>query len=124
MSFRCTDQLRDRARQNSFNMTAVIDIVFLLMIFFLVASRFIETENFAVAVPDGCKFAREDEDAVQTATLTVTKKAEDETTFAVGAEEITLHDTGSLPSVVARPASVLRSSASQKFSAIRRRPPA
>ncbi|MBN2269532.1 MAG: biopolymer transporter ExbD [Sedimentisphaerales bacterium] len=107
MSFRRTDQFRGRPRQNSFNMTAVIDIVFLLMIFFLVASRFIETENFAVTVPDGCQFAQEDENTVLTATLTVTKKTEDETTFALGAEEITLQDTGSLPGVVARLAELI-----------------
>ena len=38
----------------SFNMIALIDIVFLLIIFFLVVSRFIDAENFAVLVPDDC----------------------------------------------------------------------
>lgn len=107
MSFRRTDQFRSRPKQSSFNMTAVIDIVFLLMIFFLVASRFIETENFPVKVPDGCEFAQDDEDRLQTAILTVTNKAGEKITFAVGSEEITLQDAGSLPNVVARLAELI-----------------
>jgi biopolymer transport protein ExbD len=107
MSLGCTALFRSRPKGSSFNMTPVIDVVFQLIIFFVLACRFIEAENFPVTVPDGCQFAQEDENTVQTATLTVTKKAEDETTFAVGAEEITLQDTGSLPGVVVRLAELI-----------------
>jgi len=107
MPFTRTDQFRSRPKQNSFNMTPVIDIVFLLIIFFVLACRFIEAENFPVTVPDGCQFAQENENTAQTATLTVTNKTEDETTFAVGAEQITLQDAGSLPDVVARLAELI-----------------
>ena len=100
MPFRSTDQFRTSPRRNSFNMTGVIDIVFLLIIFFLVVSQFIETENLPVTVPDGCEFAQDDEDHMQTATLTVMNKAEDEITFAVGSEEITPQDIASLPAIV------------------------
>jgi len=107
MSFRRTDQFRNRPKQNSFNMTAVIDIVFLLIIFFLVVSQFIETENLPVTVPDGCEFAQDNEDHMQTATLTVMNKAEDEITFAVGSEEITHQDTASLPAIVEKLAELI-----------------
>src|SRR3989304_2008334 len=102
MPFRRTDQFRAGPRQNSFNMTPVIDIVFLLIIFFVLACRFIEAENFPVTVPDGCKFAQDDQNATQAVTLTVMNKAEDEITFAVGSEEVAPQDAGSLPGVVAR----------------------
>ncbi len=107
MSFRSTDQFRNRPKQNSFNMTAVIDIVFLLIIFFLVVSQFIETENLPVTVPDGCEFAQDNEDHMQTATLTVMNKAEDEITFAVGSQEITHQDTASLPAIVEKLAELI-----------------
>lgn len=75
-------------------MTAVIDIVFLLIIFFLVVSQFVETEDFPVTVPDGCEFAQNDKSDMQTATLTVVHTAEPpggerKITFAVGAKKIT-----------------------------------
>ncbi|HLB73944.1 MAG TPA: biopolymer transporter ExbD [Sedimentisphaerales bacterium] len=107
MPFRRTDQFRAGPRQNSFNMTPVIDIVFLLIIFFVLACRFIEAENFPVTVPDGCKFAQDDQNATQAVTLTVMNKAEDEITFAVGSEEVAPQDAGSLPGVVARLAELI-----------------
>ena len=100
MPFRRTDQFRNRPRQNSLNMTAVIDIVFLLIIFFLVVSQFVETQEFPVTVPDGCEFAQDDDQAAQAAVLTVINKAEEKITFAVGPEKITPHDAASLPDIV------------------------
>ena len=82
-------QFRRTERLGSFNMTAVIDIVFLLIIFFLVVSRFIAAENFPVAVPDGCEFAQSDpHPQMQVTTLTVTKAANEQIVFAVDAEEV------------------------------------
>ena len=70
-------------------MTPIIDIVFLLIIFFLVVCQFIEAENFPVAVPDECEFA---ENALKrkgrVTTVTVTKTTKEKTDFAVGAEKI------------------------------------
>ena len=75
-------------RFNSFNATPIIDIVFLLIIFFLVVFQFIEAENFPVTVPDDCEFAvSEDEPGSQIITLTVIKAGE-KTDFAVGPEKI------------------------------------
>ncbi len=107
MPFTRTDQFRTGPRQRSFNMTPVIDMVFQLIIFFVLACRFIEAENFPVNVPDGCKFAQDDDDASQAVTLTVMNKAENEIIFAVGSEEITSRDANSLPDMVARLAELI-----------------
>jgi len=50
-------RFRGRVGPGGFNITALIDVVFLLIIFFLVVCRFVEAENPGVAVPDGCKWA-------------------------------------------------------------------
>jgi len=73
----------------SFNMTPIIDIVFLLIIFFLVVCQFIEAENFPVSVPDECRFAESDlEHKSQVTTVTAIRTTEERTYFAVGAEKI------------------------------------
>jgi biopolymer transport protein ExbD len=82
---------------SSFNMTPIIDIVFLLIIFFLVVCQFIEAENFPVAVPDNCRFAREDtESAASLTTVTVMRTNEKEIVFAVGSEKITVSNYASV----------------------------
>ena len=40
------------------SITPMIDVVFLLIIFFLVVCKFIEAENFPVEIPDNCQFAQ------------------------------------------------------------------
>jgi biopolymer transport protein ExbD len=79
----------DKSQRVGLNMTPVIDIVFLLIVFFLVVCRFIEAENFPVSVPDDCQFARSDPEArAEAATVTVMKTAGGEIAFAVGSERI------------------------------------
>lgn len=74
---------------SSFNMTPIIDIVFLLIIFFMVVSQFIEAENFPVNVPDDCDFAQSDiEHQNQVTTVTVMRTDEEKSKFAVGSEII------------------------------------
>jgi len=83
MSLRTIGQFGSSVRP--FNMTPIIDIVFLLIIFFLVVCQFIEAENFPVAVPDGCEFAQSDpEPGAQVTTVTVMKTPKEGTAFAVG----------------------------------------
>jgi biopolymer transport protein ExbD len=78
-------------------MTPIIDIVFLLIIFFLVVCQFIEAENFPVAVPDGCEFAQsEAEPGPQLTTVTVIKTIEGASDFAVGSVKIAESDYGGL----------------------------
>ena len=87
MSLRTIGQFGSSVRP--FNMTPIIDIVFLLIIFFLVVCQFIEAENFPVAVPDGCEFAQSDpEPGAQVTTVTVMKTPKEGTAFAVGSEKI------------------------------------
>ena len=87
MSLRTIGQFGSSVRP--FNMTPIIDIVFLLIIFFLVVCQFIEAENFPVAVPDGCEFAQSDpEPGAQVTTVTVMKTTKDGVDFAVGSEKI------------------------------------
>ena len=73
-----------------FNMTPIIDIVFLLIIFLVVVCRQIDAENFDVSVPDKCRFAQaQANDSTGLTTITVTTDSEDEQIiFAVGAERI------------------------------------
>ena len=72
----------------SFNMTPIIDIVFLLIIFFLVVCKFIEAENFPVSVPDGCEFAQNHNDQAGIVTVTVMENSNGMVSFAVGSEKI------------------------------------
>jgi biopolymer transport protein ExbD len=73
----------------SFNMTPIIDMVFLLIIFFSLVSSFIEAENFDLSVPDRCSFAENKQDTrTQLTTVTVLKN-KDNVDFAVGPEKIT-----------------------------------
>ena len=70
-------------------MTPIIDIVFLLIIFFLVVCQFIEAENFPVAVPDGCHFAQSVPDyRAQVTTVTVMNSAKGGADFAVDSQKI------------------------------------
>jgi biopolymer transport protein ExbD len=74
-------------------MTPIIDIVFLLIIFFLVVCQFIEAENFPVAVPDGCEFAQsKPQTRAQVTTVTVMKATKERCGFAVGSEKISASD--------------------------------
>jgi biopolymer transport protein ExbD len=84
-------------------MTPLIDIVFLLIIFFLVVCQFIEAENFAVAVPDGCLFATTaSEPRAQGTTITVMKTSAGKSAFAVGAEKIPASEGSDLTEQIAR----------------------
>ena len=89
MSLRTIGQFRSPDKSGAFNMTPIVDIVFLLIIFFLVVCQFIEAENFPVAVPDGCEFAQTDpEPGAQLTTVTVMKTTKKRSEFAVGSEKI------------------------------------
>ena len=87
MPLKIPDRSNDSTQ--SFNMTPIIDIVFLLIIFFLVVCQFIEAENFPVAVPDDCEFAQGNgEPGTQMTTITVMKTNEESIAFAVGSEKV------------------------------------
>ncbi|HIJ70528.1 MAG TPA: hypothetical protein HPP87_04095 [Planctomycetes bacterium] len=85
--------LRILARQtniSSFNMTPIIDIVFLLIIFFLLVCQFIVAENFDVTVPDNISSGQPAPDAdQQITTVTVMPDDTGRSIYAVGSEIIT-----------------------------------
>ena len=79
--------LRDLEGSVGFNITPVIDIVFLLIIFFMIVCQFIVAENFLVSVPDDISSAQQVEDQDEkTTTVTVMPVAGAGVSYAVGAE--------------------------------------
>ncbi len=97
MPLRTVGPLGEHVESAVFNMTPLIDIVFLLIIFFLVICQFIEAENFPVAVPDDCGFAqKEAQHQGQITTVTVMKTDEGISEFAVGSEKISASNSHDL----------------------------
>ncbi len=96
MSVTVFSQFRGSRRFGSFNMTPVIDIVFLLIIFFCVVCHFIDAENFPVVVPDGCDGAQSEQGSGQVTTVTVMKGEGGKAEFAVGSEKITVGSYGEI----------------------------
>ncbi len=73
----------------AFNLTPVIDIVFLLIIFFAVVCKFLEAENFPVTVPGGCDSAQNQvESQAAMVTVTVMRTGAGVSEFAVGSEKV------------------------------------
>jgi len=82
-------------------MTPVIDIVFILIIFFLVVCQFVEAENFRVAVPDRCDAAQNTiEPGLERTTVTVMTTESGDIEFAVGPQVLHASDQGKLSGVV------------------------
>ena len=96
-------QFHSSTKSGSFNMTPLIDIVFLLIIFFLVVCQFIEAENFPVTVPDDCESARNgSEVGSPVTTVTVMKTDGGRSVFAVGSEKIALSEGSDLTEQIVR----------------------
>jgi len=75
----------DRSPSAQLNMTPIIDIIFLLIIFFALVCHFVDAENFPVQVPSGCTSAQSDKGhAGRITTVTVMKDAAGGAKFAVG----------------------------------------
>ena len=72
-----------------FNITPVIDIIFLLIIFFMIVCQFIVAENFLVSVPDDISSGQrsEDQDA-KTTMVTVMAGDDGGVSYAVGSEVV------------------------------------
>ncbi len=79
-----------RDSSGTFNLTPVIDIVFLLIIFFALVFKFIEAENLPVSVPENCRFAQSEIEAqAALAMITIMKNEDGKSEFAVGADKVT-----------------------------------
>ncbi|MFH1615611.1 MAG: biopolymer transporter ExbD [Planctomycetota bacterium] len=78
-----------------FNMTPLIDIVFLLVVFFMVLCQFIVAENFPVKVPDRCAHVQSDnQPGSDITTITVMRLSPSGlVAYAVGSETFEGKDT-------------------------------
>ena len=86
----------------TFDMTPIIDVVFLLIIFFMLVCQFIVAENFEVQVPEEIVTAHDSrghEDLMTT--VTVMEGADGRVEFAVGSRTLTLEDFRSAPALIA-----------------------
>ncbi len=80
---------RFRPEGLTFNMTPVIDIVFLLIVFFVVVFQFIGTEGPQIQLPADCSFAESiDENRPWPATITAGRTDKGQVSFSVGGEKI------------------------------------
>ena len=85
------------SRGGGINLTPIIDIVFLLMIFFMLVCQFFIAENFEVAVPDKIDSAEQKSDVNEKlTTLTVMKDKTNGVIFAVGSEKFVFQDGAKL----------------------------
>lgn len=72
----------------AFDMTPVIDVVFLLIIFFMLVCQFIAADRFAVDLPQPIASAAAVHGGQDTLTLTVMLDADGGVVYAVGAERL------------------------------------
>lgn len=81
---------KDKTVNDQINMTPVIDIVFLLIIFFMLVCQYIAAENFEVRVPDEISSGRDDarSDLKQTVTVTVMTDQDGRINYAVASDII------------------------------------
>ena len=87
--------LEDKSNNSgTFNMTPIIDVVFLLIVFFMLVCQFIVAENFEVDVPDKITAAKKTEaDSGQLTTVTVMLDEKGDPAYAVGAEILSTDDS-------------------------------
>ncbi|MBL7214887.1 MAG: biopolymer transporter ExbD [Phycisphaerae bacterium] len=73
----------------SFDMTPIIDVVFLLIIFFMLVCQFIAAEQFQVQVPDQISSAQKAESAkTDPLTITVMATEKDNVMYAIGSGKL------------------------------------
>lgn len=77
------------------NMTGIIDVVFLLIIFFMIVCQFITEQNFEVSVPDNISSAQEftpQQDGSGLTTVTVMLDQQGTVSYAVDSDVIQIGD--------------------------------
>lgn len=83
-------------------MTPLIDVGFLLIVFFVLLCQYIVAENFPVAVPDRCSFARAGDAEGGLTTLTILPSANGkDVQYAVGSRIIPGGDANTLAEAIA-----------------------
>ena len=85
----------------AFDMTPVIDVVFLLIIFFMLVCQFIVADRFRVQVPEDIASAAVLRDNDRLLTLTVVPQERGGVLYAVGGERLNVENTQDLPALIA-----------------------
>jgi biopolymer transport protein ExbD len=86
----------------AFDMTPIIDVVFLLIIFFMLVCQFIAAENFQVQVPGQIATAQESSsDHNLMTTVTVMADADRQVCYAVGSEILSIAVLSEAPEKIA-----------------------
>ena len=80
--------MRMRRTNWSMDATPIIDVVFLLIIFFLLVCQFIAAENFEAMVPEGIVSAQERREGQETEVTVSVIYRDGEVCYAVGAETL------------------------------------
>lgn len=87
---------------DKFDMTPLIDVVFLLIIFFMIVCQFIVAENFEVEVPEDIYSAVQSEDTEhKQAIVTVMFDEQGGIDYAIGSEVISVEDVADIPAMIA-----------------------
>ena len=74
--------------RSKINLTPIIDVVFLLIIFLVIVYQRIDAENFAVNLPESCTNAAENQQKTSQPTVSVFSDSPDgKIIYAVGAEK-------------------------------------
>ncbi len=84
------DKLKEKSNSSTtFNMTPMIDVVFLLIIFFMLVCQFIIAENFEVKVPDKIDNSIvKDSSTEKSSTVTAMLNDDGSVLYAVGSEKL------------------------------------
>ena len=82
-------------------MTPIIDVVFLLIIFFMLVCQFIVAENYDITVPDEITSAHDEKNEEKLTTVTVMRDDDRQVTYAVGSERFD-SSVSSLADIIAR----------------------
>jgi len=103
------------------NMIPTIDILFQLVIFFILACQFAVTEQFPIAVPDKCAAAKpQPQDQRNILTVTVMNAVSgDGIECAVGGEKLTNADSKTLAAQIAEKLNEKLTAASQRIVCLR-----
>ncbi len=88
------DKLKEKADSSTtFNMTPMIDVVFLLIIFFMLVCQFIIAENFEVVVPDKIDNSLiKDSSTEKSSTVTAMLNDDGSVLYAVGSAKLADND--------------------------------
>ena len=91
---------KKKSTSEGFNMTPLIDVVFLLIIFFMLVLQFIKDENLKVELPKEITNAIESEQSAEGKIIITVTIENGEIVFAVGAERIDTSATKKIPNLI------------------------